>query len=135
MARRPAVVVFDGTWPYQGIKQVREAHPEVCWVWSRRGMWRRGMNAEQLAKAAWFDDVLAPGELAEAYDGGLTSAAAGTRLGPVTLLDADELDDVMRHARRWGCRRIVGWRWWRWGRATSTTRASRPGLWRRRCGG
>ena len=22
-------VVFDGTWPYQGIKQVREAHPEV----------------------------------------------------------------------------------------------------------
>jgi UDP:flavonoid glycosyltransferase YjiC (YdhE family) len=90
---RPAVVVFDGTWPYQGIKQVREAHPEVCWVWSRRGMLHRGMNAEQLAKAAWFDDVLAPGELAEAYDRGLTSAAAGTRLGPVTLLDADELDD------------------------------------------
>ena len=90
---RPAVVVFDGTWPYEGIQRVREAHPEVCWVWSRRGMWRRGMNAEQLAKAAWFDDVLAPGELAEAYDKGLTSAAGGIRLGPVTLLDAEELDD------------------------------------------
>jgi UDP:flavonoid glycosyltransferase YjiC (YdhE family) len=90
---RPAVVVFDGTWPYKGIQRVREAHPEVCWVWSRRGMWRSGMNAEQLAKAAWFDNVLAPGELAEAYDKGLTSAAGGIRLGPVTLLDAEDLDD------------------------------------------
>jgi UDP:flavonoid glycosyltransferase YjiC (YdhE family) len=90
---RPTVVVFDGTWPYDGIQRVRDAYPEVRWVWSRRGMWRRGMNAEQLAKAAWFDDVLAPGELAEAYDMGVTSAAGGIRLGPVTLLDADELND------------------------------------------
>jgi UDP:flavonoid glycosyltransferase YjiC (YdhE family) len=90
---RPAVVVFDGTWPYDGIRRVRAAHPEVRWIWSRRGMWRRGMNAEQLAKSAWFDDVLAPGELAESYDMGVTSAAGGMRLGPVTLLDADELDD------------------------------------------
>jgi UDP:flavonoid glycosyltransferase YjiC (YdhE family) len=90
---RPMVVVFDGTWPYDGIQRVREAHPEVRWIWSRRGMWRRGMNAEQLVKAAWFDDVLAPGELAEAYDRGVTSDAGGIRLGPVTLLDADELDD------------------------------------------
>jgi UDP:flavonoid glycosyltransferase YjiC (YdhE family) len=90
---RPAVVVFDGTWPYDGIQRVRDVHPDVHWVWSRRGMWRRGMNAEQLAKAAWFDRVLAPGELAEAYDKGVTSAASGIRLGPVTLLDADELDD------------------------------------------
>ena len=90
---RPAAVVFDGTWPYDGIRRVRDAHPEVHWIWSRRGMWRHGMNAEQLAKAAWFDDVLAPGELAEAYDMGMTSAAGGIRLGPVTLLDVDELDD------------------------------------------
>jgi hypothetical protein len=98
----PAVVVFDGTWPYNGIQRVRDAHPEVRWVWSRRGMWRRGTSVEQLAKASWFDDVLAPGELAEAYDVGATSAAGGIRLGPVTLLDADELDDrdMARHALR-----------------------------------
>jgi Glycosyltransferase family 28 C-terminal domain len=89
----PAVVVFDGTWPYDGIQRAREVHPGVRWVWSRRGMWRRGRSVEQLAKAAWFDDVLAPGELAEAYDVGPTSAAGGIRLGPVTLLDGDELDD------------------------------------------
>jgi hypothetical protein len=90
---RPTVVVFDGTFPYQGISRVRDAYPEPRWVWSRRGMWRQGRSAEQLAKAAWFDEVLAPGELAQAYDRGATSNADGLRLGPVTLLDADELDD------------------------------------------
>jgi UDP:flavonoid glycosyltransferase YjiC (YdhE family)/glycosyltransferase involved in cell wall biosynthesis len=90
---RPAVVVFDGTWPYDGIPRVREAHQEARWVWSRRGMWRRGKNVEQLDKATWFDTVLAPGELAEEYDQGPTSAADSVRVGPVTLLDIDELDD------------------------------------------
>jgi hypothetical protein len=97
---RPAVVVFDGTWPYDGILRVRDAHPEPRWVWSRRGMWRYGKSAEQLAKAAWFDEVLAPGELAEPYDRGVTAAAGGMRVGPVTLLDTDELDeqDIARKA-------------------------------------
>jgi hypothetical protein len=90
---RPAAVVFDGTWPYDGIPRVREAHPKVHWVWSRRGMWRRGKSVEQLDKAAWFDMVLAPGELAETYDKGATSDADGVRVGPVTLLDIGELDD------------------------------------------
>jgi UDP:flavonoid glycosyltransferase YjiC (YdhE family) len=90
---QPAVVVFDGTWPYNGIPQVRDAFPEARWVWSRRGMWRHGRSAEQLAKAAWFDAVVAPGELAAAYDRGATSRADGLRVGPVTLLDTDELDD------------------------------------------
>ncbi|HEY6687592.1 MAG TPA: glycosyltransferase [Propionibacteriaceae bacterium] len=90
---RPAVVVFDGTWPYDGIPRVRDAHPESRWVWSRRGMWRRGRSVEQLDKAAWFDMVLAPGELAEAYDRGATLYADGVRIGPVTLLDTEELDD------------------------------------------
>jgi UDP:flavonoid glycosyltransferase YjiC (YdhE family) len=56
-------------------------------------MWRRGKSVEQLAKASWFDLVLAPGELAAAYDRGPTAKADGIRLGPVTLLDGDELDD------------------------------------------
>jgi Glycosyltransferase family 28 C-terminal domain len=90
---RPAVVVFDGTWPYTGIPRVRDAHPDARWVWSRRGMWRRGKSVEQLAKASWFDLVLAPGELAAAYDRGPTANADGIRIGPVTLLDGDELDD------------------------------------------
>jgi UDP:flavonoid glycosyltransferase YjiC (YdhE family) len=90
---RPAVVVFDGTRPYDGIPRVRDAFPQPRWVWSRRGMWRPGKSAEFLTRAAWFDIVLAPGELAEPYDTGATSEADGLRLGPVTLLDTDELDD------------------------------------------
>jgi hypothetical protein len=90
---RPAVVVFDGTRPYDGIPEVRELYPEARWVWSRRGMWRRGMQTENLARTAWFDDVLSPGEFAEAYDRGATSKAGGVRVGAVTLLDTEELED------------------------------------------
>ena len=90
---RPAVVVFDGTWPYDGIVAVRAAHPEPRWVWSRRGMWRAGMNREQLAKAAWFDAVLEPGDFAWRYDQGVTMDAAATRVGPVTLTDTGEAED------------------------------------------
>jgi hypothetical protein len=99
---RPAVVVFDGTRPYAGITEVRELYPEACWVWSRRGMWRHGMQAANLASAAWFDDVLSPGEFAEAYDRGATSTAGGVRIGAVTLLDPEELED------RDTARRVLG---------------------------
>jgi hypothetical protein len=99
---RPAVVVFDGTRPYDGIPEVRELYPDACWVWSQRGMWRPGMKAEHLARAAWFDEVLTPGEFAEAYDRGATSKAGGVRVGAVTLLDTEELVD------RDTARRVLG---------------------------
>jgi hypothetical protein len=99
---RPAVVVFDGTRPYDGTPEVRELYPEARWVWSQRGMWRRGMSAEYLARAAWFDDILSPGEFAEAYDRGATSTAGGVRVGAVTLLDTEELED------RETARRVLG---------------------------
>ena len=99
---RPAVVVFDGTRPYDGIPEVRELYPQACWVWSQRGMWRHGMNAEHVARAAWFDEVLTPGEFAEAYDRGATSNADSVRVGAVTLLDTAELED------RDTARRVLG---------------------------
>ncbi|MCK0114295.1 hypothetical protein MWU75_19330 [Ornithinimicrobium sp. F0845] len=88
----PDVVVFDGTWPYGGMEEIRAAHPEAHWTWSRRGMWREARNSEQLAKAAWFDSVLEPGDLAAAYDRGATATAEAHRVGPVTLLDAEDLE-------------------------------------------
>ncbi|WP_237565417.1 glycosyltransferase [Ornithinimicrobium cavernae] len=87
----PDVVVFDGTWPYGGMEEIRAAHPEAHWTWSRRAMWREGRNSEQLAKTAWFDSVLEPGDLAAAYDRGATVTAEAHRVGPVTLVDAAEL--------------------------------------------
>ncbi len=90
---RPDVVVFDGTWPYQGIDEIRATHPGPRWVWSRRGMWRAGLNTEQLAKTEWFDHVLEPGDLAAEYDGGATVGEPAHRVGPVTLLDVADLED------------------------------------------
>lgn len=87
------VVVFDGTWPYNGIEDIRARRPGTRWVWSRRGMWRAGMNTEQLAKTAWFDTVIEPGDLAAAADRGATVGARADRVGPVTLMEPADLVD------------------------------------------
>ncbi len=96
----PDVVVFDGTWPYEGIARLRETHPRARWVWSRRGLWKAGRNSEQLAKAEWFDAVIEPGDLASPLDQGVTRTAPAHRVGPVTLLDREELSsrDEARHS-------------------------------------
>jgi Glycosyltransferase family 28 C-terminal domain len=88
-----SAVVFDGTWPYEGIPDVRHDHPDVPWVWSRRGMWYRGMNRDQLAKVEWFELVVEPGDFASPADPGVTTDAPAARVGPVTLLDPAELHD------------------------------------------
>lgn len=88
---RPRVLVFDGTHPYAGLDVALAEHPEVRSVWSRRGLWRPGLNVDQLAKSAWFDLILEPGDLAAAADHGATARAAdAVRVRPVTLLDPDE---------------------------------------------
>lgn len=88
---RPAVLVFDGTHPYSGLDVALADHPRTRAVWSRRGLWRPGRNVDQLAKSAWFDVVLEPGDLAAAEDRGATAGATdAVRVRPVTLLDADE---------------------------------------------
>jgi UDP-N-acetylglucosamine--N-acetylmuramyl-(pentapeptide) pyrophosphoryl-undecaprenol N-acetylglucosamine transferase len=87
----PDLVVFDGTHPYTGIDAARAAFPDTRWVWSRRGMWKPGLNVDQLAKTSWFDEVIEPGDLAAPYDEGASASALAHRVGPVTLADRDEL--------------------------------------------
>ncbi|MEI2774435.1 MAG: glycosyltransferase [Tetrasphaera sp.] len=87
----PDLVVFDGTHPYAGMDVVRAAHPGTRWVWSRRGMWKPGRSADQLAKASWFDEVIEPGDLAAPYDEGAAASALAYRVGPVTLADPGDL--------------------------------------------
>jgi UDP:flavonoid glycosyltransferase YjiC (YdhE family) len=89
----PDVLVFDGTHPYSGLDRALAAHRRTRAVWSRRAMWKPGRNGAQLAKSAWFDAVLEPGDLAAAADRGETVGAPATRVRPVTLLDVDELSD------------------------------------------
>jgi UDP:flavonoid glycosyltransferase YjiC (YdhE family) len=87
----PRVVVFDGTWAYEAIDDVRVRYQDVRWVWSRRGMWYRGLNRDQLAKSAWFDEVLEPGDFSSPADPGVTAGAPAVRVGPVTLLERGEI--------------------------------------------
>lgn len=94
----PQVVVFDGTWPYAGIRDLRAAFPQVRWIWSRRGMWRPGKAKDQIAKTAWFEEVVEPGDLSSAYDRGATSSAPSVRVGPVTLIERHQL--LSREAAR-----------------------------------
>ncbi|MDO5739139.1 MAG: glycosyltransferase [Ornithinimicrobium sp.] len=88
----PDVLVFDGTHPYAGLDKALESHPRTRSVWSRRGMWRPGRNAAQLDKAGWFDSVIEPGDLSFAADRGETASATDAlRVGPVTLVDPEQL--------------------------------------------
>ena len=89
----PRVVVFDGTWPYDGIPRARSACPDVRWAWLRRGMWRPGQNRAQLDKSTWFEAVIEPGEYAQTHDRGVTANALATRVEPITLLDPTDLAD------------------------------------------
>jgi UDP:flavonoid glycosyltransferase YjiC (YdhE family) len=88
-------IVFDGTWPYRGLLDALADHPQVRSVWSRRGMWRRDLEAPQLEHAGAFDLVLEPGEFAAAADRGPTAARRreACRIAPITFLDQHELLD------------------------------------------
>ncbi|GEA83526.1 glycosyl transferase [Cellulomonas gelida] len=91
---RPRAVVFDGTMPYVGMVSTRAAFPDIAFVWSRRGMWREGTTTKFLARGEIFDLVLEPGEVAAAADRGpLVGRGDSTHVGPITLLDADDLLD------------------------------------------
>ena len=45
---RPAAVLFDGTYPYQGLVERTREVPDTRLVWSRRAMWKAGLGARQL---------------------------------------------------------------------------------------
>jgi len=89
---RPQVVVFDGTWPYAGLVKVLTESPDVRSVWSRRAMWRATVAGDHLDVARLFDLVLEPGEYAGERDVGATTRRTdATRVGPITLLDPNQL--------------------------------------------
>jgi hypothetical protein len=91
---RPRAVVFDGTWPYNGLVDAMDEFPEIKFVWSRRAMWKPELGGRQLAKASRFDLIVEPGEYAAAVDvGATTTVGDAVRVGPITLLDESDLLD------------------------------------------
>lgn len=90
---RPAVVVFDGTWPFQGFRAACQAFGSPAMVWSNRGLMKADTPSVRVDEAG-FDLVIQPGELGAAY--GEAVLAGGTKrivVPPVCVLDDDELLD------------------------------------------
>ncbi len=88
----PAVIVFDGNVPYQGVIDAIKANPDPWFIWSRRGMWRSD-NADIVGREKYFDAVLEPGDLAAVDDHGITTRYRDRTLDvrPVRLLDTGEM--------------------------------------------
>ena len=88
---RPDVVVFDGTWPFQGFMAACKAYGSPAMVWSNRGLLKPEVKPVPVDETA-FDLIIVPGELGACY-GEETLAGGGKKIvaPPVTVLDDDEL--------------------------------------------
>jgi UDP:flavonoid glycosyltransferase YjiC (YdhE family) len=92
---RPSVVVFDGTWPFQGFLQAcsvygaRYGKPRL--VWSNRGLLKSDVAPVPVDEGA-FDLVIQPGELgARMLESTLAGGGRKVQVPPVCLLEGDEL--------------------------------------------
>ncbi len=90
---QPAVLAFDGIFPYRGVRAALEEYPELGSVWIRRAMWRPDTGAQQLEFSDLFDAILEPGEFAREADQGPTVPRRGEVVGvaPITFCDDSEL--------------------------------------------
>lgn len=87
----PDVFVFDGTWPYGGMKAALTGR-EIEKVWVRRPMWKADAPTTSLEASDFFDKVIEPGEFAAGYDPGpTTSMNDAETVAPVTLLSAEQV--------------------------------------------
>lgn len=87
-------VVFDGTWPYQGLLDALLLCPDVTFVWSRRALWKKGVKNPFLTDPRGLTDlVVEPGDAAESHDVGATVRlrASATRVTDVRFVDDDEM--------------------------------------------
>lgn len=90
---KPNVVVFDGTWPFQGFLAACKSYGRAKLVWSNRGLFKAGVEAAPV-DTSLFDLVIHPGELGDTANE--VTVQGGTQqlaIPPVTLLqDAALLD-------------------------------------------
>jgi len=96
---RPAAVVFDGTWPFQGFMAACEACGRPALAWSNRGLLKA--DAAAAVDEGAFDLVIRPGELGDTQcESGLAGGGRKVVVPPVCLLEDDELlaPDAAREA-------------------------------------
>lgn len=83
-----AAVVFDGTYPFSGLRAVQSVRPDIGWVWVRRGLWVDGQQLDETL-AERFHIVVEPAELAKDEDHGPTSRMPGPVHKVPTILLTD----------------------------------------------
>ncbi len=88
----PAVVVFDGNVPYQGLIESIKDNPDPWFIWSRRGMWR-AQSQHIIDREENFAIVLEPGDIAGPDDHGITMHHRERTydVAPIRLLDNEQL--------------------------------------------
>lgn len=102
---QPEVVVFDGTWPFQGFlaacRAYRRRH-QLKLVWSNRGLLKENVKKVPVDESQ-FDLIIVPGELGADY-GEIVVPGGGKKIivPPVTLLDDTELFERAEARRQLG---------------------------------
>lgn len=96
---RPALVVFDGTHPYERLLPALRASGAPL-VWCRRALWRDDADTAPLYRSHLFDAVLEPGEVGEGLRLGPTADRSGEAhsVEPIVLVRRAELLERERAA-------------------------------------
>lgn len=95
---QPDVVVFDGTWPYQGFMGACKAYGNPAMVWSNRGLLKSEIKPVPVDETA-FDLIIVPGELGDSHhEEALQGGGKKIIVPPVTVLEGAEL--IARSAAR-----------------------------------
>lgn len=90
-----ASVVFDGTYPFSGLRAIQSVRPDIVWVWIRRGLWVNGQPLDETL-AQHFHMVIEPDELARDEDYGPTTRMPGSAHKVSTILLTDPHDGLDR---------------------------------------
>ena len=90
---RPAVIAFDGTSPYRGLRSLIKQQPGPAFVWIRRPMWQPDVEPHALTFSGLFDRIIEPGEFASPADEGPTVSRREEAIcvDPITFCDESEL--------------------------------------------
>lgn len=97
---RARVLVLDANVPYDGLLSALDDFPAVRRVWLRRAMWSPGAGQRFLDHEDRFDAVVEPGEIAGAFDRGLTRRHRGRTLAVPPMRYLREGEALDRAAAR-----------------------------------
>jgi len=91
---RPKAFIFDGSYPYRGMLNAIQSHPDgLLKVWLRRGAIKKGSKGIPVDSIAHFHAVIRPGDSVEhEFNEELNHAIPLIRTNPILLYQEDEMN-------------------------------------------